>query len=488
MRTITIELGNVHSEIISKINEEIEKNIHACCSYKKKFYDKFTGSDSFVLVSLFNQKTKTFPTGLHVRITDAIIQSGYDVEIKDSRENPINDFEKVLKQLDKFGYALRDYQIEGFIAGIENPHGLFNWCTGAGKSVLFASLLNAYDTTTLIMVNRLELRDQIASEIKKMTGRTVGLIGDGEWRPSKWTVGIVNTLNRTMNGKQEDQIKARSYLETIKYFIGDEIHHLGADTWKEIAKACKNANIRHGFSGTCFHADSEDLYLVAYTGEIISDLPASRLIKQGWLATPHISMPSIGYPGAPHTRNWHEVRKKFIRENKRVNESGVDFLLKHYNAGRQCIYFAGADVGYGKNIYNMLMEAGVVFRDIKFMSGQEDGFVRKKVMDDYKNGKVRILGGTSIYDEGIDVPLVDAGANFGQGFSEISTRQRIGRVIRKKKISGAIDVDPIEKQIVYYWDPYNTANGITEKHSQFRKEIYESERGFKLRGKSTEKE
>lgn len=489
-KVITIELGNVYSRIPDGMHHETIAAVKDICSYTQQTFNIKAGGKSEMMVSLFNEHKRTFPTGLHQRVGGILEQMGYKVKIKDLRDTPDRDIDKImgelLKKADKFGLALRDYQIEGVMAGIENQSGLFDWSTGAGKTVLFVFLLTAYDTPTLILVNRKELMEQIASEISSMTKSTVGMIGDGIWNPSKWTVAIVDTLNKHLNSPEiGKQSRARNFLAKTKMFVGDEVHHLGARTWKEIAKACMNAPIRYGFSGTCFHPDSEDVYLVGFTGEVISSVKYKDLVPAGWLANLDIYMPRIKpnedlMQRRASIRNWHDTKKYMIRENDAVTDNGVDFLYKMYKKNITGIFFAGDDVQYGSKIAGKLIEAGVHPRQVRYMSGREPSEVRRKTLADFKEKKFMILGGTSIYDEGVDVPHTGAGANFGQGFSEIKTIQRIGRVLRKTKQPGAIDVDPNEFQKKYYWDGYNLGNGITEKHSAFREGIYEEQDAFKV--------
>lgn len=481
MRKIYIEIGNVFSKITSGLPDDVITEIKDSCSYEEKI--RIGYKTDVKIHTLFNALNSEFPTGLYKRVCGVLKHFGYIPVIKDNRNRPEINIDKIMKKMEEFGLALRDYQIDGGISGLEQPCGLYNWSTGGGKTVLFIFLMIAYDLPTLILVNRKELMYQISSEISKITGRSVGIVGDGKWSPSKWTVGIVDTLNEGINSDSEGtKYRTLAFLDKIQMFVGDEIHHLGARTWKEIARACKNASVRFGFSGTCFHPDSEDIYLVAYTGEIISNVTSSKLIKDGWLAQPHIYMPHIECDPdlSKRGRDWHSTKKFLMRENESVNESGVKFIIKMYNQGITCIYFTGNDVDFGKKIHKMLLDGGVDYKDLKFMSGRESREVRKSALEDFKKQRLKIIGGTSIYDEGIDVPHTGAGANFGQGYSEISTRQRIGRVLRKTKDSNDIDINPDVKQIKYYWDPFNLGNDITVKHSEFRKDIYKSEEEFKV--------
>jgi superfamily II DNA or RNA helicase len=452
------------------------------CAYTQKTFDPSNGRDVLTRISLFNSVDFSFPTGLHARVIKSLKSFDYKIKITDYRDKVNVNVEELLGRADEFGLALRDYQIDGILSGIDNSCGLFNLCTGAGKTALMSFLLSAYDKPSLILVNRKELMEQIARELSSMTKRTVGIIGDGVWQPSKWTVAIVNSLNKGIKSTSPPVFhKTRRFLESIQVFVGDEIHHLGAATWKHIAGELKNAAIRFGFSGTCFHPDSEDIYLVAYTGEIIANIRSSDLIKMGYLAQPHIYMPKVDPTpklAAMNYRDWHQTRKWLIRENTKVTESGVKFIKKMYDAGRSCIYFAGDDVEYGHKIQKMILDSGIRQKDVRYATGQESTEVRRKILDDFRNHRFQILGGTSIYDEGIDIPHTGSGANFGQGFSEIKTVQRIGRILRKTKAKDAIDVDVNEKQIKYYWDPFNNGNRITSKHSEFRKSIYESQEEF----------
>lgn len=482
MATIHVELDNVNFHIKDTLLSDVNNAITSICSYRYETYSPGTGK-TFFNCSIYDKKSQTVPSGLANRVTNKLKELGYRIKLSDKRTVPIVDIEKMISRAKNFDSALRNYQIEGVLSGIENGNGLFDWCTGSGKTLTFSFLLMSYDKPSLILVNRKELMYQTARELSRMTGKEVGVIGDGVWNPKKWTVGIVNTLNKGINSKKDyDIVRTMRFLDSVELFIGDEIHHLGAKTWKGIAKACRNASARFGFSGTCFHPDSEDLFLVAYTGEIISSVSASRLIKEGYLARPHIYMPTKDSGMIEHRnyKSWHDMRKASIRDNELVNKSGINFVLKMYDKGLTCIYFSGADIEHGQKIRERLILEGVEPKDIRFMTGRESSEVRQKALKDFINKKFKILGGTTLYDEGIDVPHVNSGANFGQGNSEISTTQRIGRVLRKEKGAKDVDVNTSVEQIKYYWDPLNISNSVVARHSRFRKQIYEKQPEFKI--------
>lgn len=482
MKKIYIEKGNIYSKITNTLSDEVIDAVEDACSFNQEIYDQYSFSKKIKSVSTYNKHTRHFPSGLINRVFGCLDELGYRPVLKDFTDPPIIDIDKMMKKFNDFSLSPRDYQIDGIISGVENNRGLYNWSTGAGKTVLFTSLLLMYDEPSLILVNRKELLKQISSEISKITKRKVGIIGDGVWEPNKWTVAIVNSISKGLNSQSQGvKYRTENFLSKIRFVLGDEVHHLGSSSWTDIMKNIKNAPIRFGFSGTCFHPDSQDVLLAAHTGEIISSVTSDYLISNGWLATPHIYMPDVKAPkNIGNVMGWHDIKNKLIYGNKNIDESGIKFVMSMYNKGLSCIYFSGHDVKYGKRIHDALLDSGVSPRDIAFMSGSENDYKRDVTLNKFKKKEIQILGGTTIYDEGVDVPHTGSGANFGQGYSEISTVQRIGRVLRKTKPEGNLDIDPNDKQRKYYWDPYNMSNGTTEKHSDFRKSIYVRNKTFKL--------
>lgn len=312
-----------------------------------------------------------------------------------------------------------------------------------------------------------------------MTGREIGIIGDGHWQPRRWTVGIVNSFmtNDDLDRKSEVQ----QYLASVEHLIADEVHHLGASSWWKIAHACSNTRARHGFSGTCFRTDNADLHLLANTGDVISRYTTSQMIEWGWLSRPHIYMPEVGGPVC-HSTDWRVVEKEALANNDARNSTGCQFIYDRYNRGDQILAMVRL-VPHGHAIKDMLTHAfGISQRDIRYMSGSNCTPAREKALADFRYGRFPILIGTSIYNEGIDLPMVGAGVNFAGGLGDIATVQRLGRVIRKKPDPALGDVNPEIEQVIKYLDFDDRGHKYTKKHARQRKKVYEDEPAFILRG------
>lgn len=434
---------------------------------------------------LFSRATQKFPSGLLKRVKKSIRKCGYKTRTIDYRKQVKIDDKKILSIFDNLDFSLRDYQAESVVDGVRYQHGLFWHPTGSGKTKLFTLLLLCYDKVTLVITHRKELLYQTKREIEQLTGREVGIIGDGNWAPRKWTVGLVNSFMR-----KDDLLKnVITYLEKIEYLICDEVHHLGASMWWKIAKQSRNTVARHGFSGTCFRTDNADLLLLAHTGDVISHYTSSYMIENGWLARPLIYRDKIKYSnGVSSNSTWNQVEKELIVNNPERNRKGCRFIYDSYSEGGQILILIKR-IDHGHIIKNMLQQDfGVEARDIRYMSGRESTEVREKALLDFKYGVYPILIGTSIYDEGIDLPTIGTGVNLSGGDSDIKTVQRLGRVIRKVVPDGELDVDPSVEQNVKYYDPFDTGHRFVKKHSKNRQKVYESEKAFLLKGEYSDEE
>ena len=87
-----------------------------------------------------------------------------------------------------------------------------------------------------------------------------------------------------------------------------------------------------------------------------------------------------------------------------------------------------------------------------------------------KSGEIDVLIASKIFDQGVDIPQLDALILAGSGKSSGRALQRIGRVIRKNE--GKV------RAIVV--DFYDNAKYLRD-HSEVRKKVYETEPSFVIK-------
>jgi superfamily II DNA or RNA helicase len=104
---------------------------------------------------------------------------------------------------------------------------------------------------------------------------------------------------------------------------------------------------------------------------------------------------------------------------------------------------------------------------IRFLQSKVNSEDRKQILEDFRAGELDCLVATSLADEGLDLPILDAVILAGSGMSKVKAMQRIGRAIRK--FPG--------KEKAYIVDFMDKAHYL-EKHSKERFEIYGEEKEF----------
>jgi len=111
----------------------------------------------------------------------------------------------------------------------------------------------------------------------------------------------------------------------------------------------------------------------------------------------------------------------------------------------------------------------LIGNSVELITGEVDIKKRTELLDSMRYGDLRIIIATSLADEGLDIPRLDALITAGAGKSNTRILQRVGRVLRLFQGKQ----DPI---IVDFYDNVKYMQGQTLKRIQ----IYKSESEFKL--------
>jgi superfamily II DNA or RNA helicase len=92
-------------------------------------------------------------------------------------------------------------------------------------------------------------------------------------------------------------------------------------------------------------------------------------------------------------------------------------------------------INHGKMIDDALWtQTGGEFIPHAFIHGDEDTDVRENTLKDFADKTLGVLIASTILDEGVDVPAIDALICAGSRKSRIKTLQRLGRGLRGRKL------------------------------------------------------
>ena len=94
------------------------------------------------------------------------------------------------------------------------------------------------------------------------------------------------------------------------------------------------------------------------------------------------------------------------------------------------------------------------------------------MLDRMRERKLMCIIGTTLLDEGIDIPSAGAGIFAGAGKSSTRALQRVGRFIR-------VDPNDPDKKCAYIEEFYDHCRWLNH-HAQARRRIYETEPEFQI--------
>lgn len=286
---------------------------------------------------------------------------------------------------------------------------------------------------TIFMVTTRELLYQARDRFMKRLGATeaeVGLVGDGHWEPGSWvTIATVDTVE----SRFETQA-CQDLLKNCDVLFVDECHHAGSETWYDVCTSCP-ANYRYGLSGTPMdRTDGANLRLLAAIGPIIVDIGNKFLVERGISAKTDIIFSRVTAPVLPKRLAYPSAYKQGVVENPHHLALVVDWVKVFMEAGLSTLVLC-EEIAHGKSIDKALWtDTGGVFIPHLFIYGDEKTDVRASALKDFADRKLPVLVASTILDEGVDVPAIDALIVAGSRKSRIKTMQRLGRGLRGSKL------------------------------------------------------
>lgn len=475
---ITITVQNTLAQL-SNINDlKLIDAISKQLSYQKKSFEfqKFlhmrTGWDG--IYRLLNRKLQ-FPSGLVDKVCSFLGDHGIPYQVEDQR---IWNHNKPLKWK---GHNLYPYQEKLVDVCLDKKFGIVKACTGSGKTTAISKIVSELNVQTVIYVVSIDLLEQMRETLTRSLSVPIGMVGGGECDIQKitvcsaWTPGKLFSKTKVVSDEEMKQDKWKpsdeqkkqiiEMVRSAKLVILDETQFAAAETIKTILNNSLSASYRFGLSGTPWRSDGDDLLLEASFGPTIYDLPSSTLIEQGYLVPPMILFRDIPPMDLDYRLSYPEVKSEYIIENKRRNEILIKSLVGLLDIGRKPLVLF-KEHKHGEILANMIPS------NVKFhvVTGKLKKDERTKIRKQFQDGDIELILASTVYDQGVDLPALDALVLAGGGRSTAKALQRVGRVIRGHP----------GKKNAWVIDCFDDAPYLS-KHSSERYNIFKSEKLFKIR-------
>lgn len=419
-----------------------------------RFYKRHIGDTK---TRLFNRMTRSFPSGFVELVEEAAPQSGFDLEILDTRQQPIK------RDVNADLSWLRDYQLRGVQIAAKKSRGILWLPTGAGKTELAVGLALAFPCKWTFLVHRTSLMLQAAERFEQRTGAPAGRIGEGCDQIERFTVATFQTLyaqikNASARTKDPKIARLLNLIVNTEGLIVDESHVLPANSFYRVVMRMKKAYWRVGISGTPLaRGDRRSLIAVGALGPVIYRVKPELLIARGLLARPDIRMLKIPTPSGKPT--FQGVYGEGIVRNTARNNLVVGAAKK---SAKPALIFV-KEIKHGQAILDRLIRAGIT---AEFVWGNTITPSRMNSVKRLTRGEIEVLICSVIFQEGIDIPELKSVIIATAGKSVIAAIQRVGRGMRMSAGKGGkFEV----------WDFYDTGNRMLERHAKERMRAYERE-------------
>jgi len=446
---VKILLNNVSSKIVGSLPDEIHQQIDEMISYDVKnarYMPSFKNKKWDGVVHLYQRYGQSFYSGLLSFVTTILEENKIPFEKVDERVRPTQSLPHLVFS-PPVGFEERDYQEFTISRALQRSRGILKVATGGGKTSIVAQMIAKIKTSPFIFyVLTEDLMKQAHDYLTLTLNEPIGRIGGGKFDVQKINVCTIQTAIRALHigekikvsdyqfdeddvWDKEDMLnqdkleQLRALLFNVKGLYFDETHHAAAKTCKEVLTASPNAYWRFGGSATPFREDGAELVIQAMFGKKIVDISASYLIEQGHLAEPYIIFEPIEQDCLLHA--YPSIYKHCIIENKEFNTHVADTAKYLVSKGLRVLVLV-TQYPQGDFLKNLLP-------GVEFVSARLSSKKREESIDDLRSGKAKCMIATTLADEGLDIPDLDAVLIAGGGASATRIHQRIGRALRIDK-------------------------------------------------------
>jgi superfamily II DNA or RNA helicase len=418
-------------------------------------YDKGTilvRSEAKVPYSTWDSRVKAFRAqALYYREIVDFLKKSELTEIKDGVEDLPPCPELKCRRL-----AMRAYQ-KGALDSWDKAgrRGVIVLPTGAGKTVIGMKAMELVNQPTIVIVPTLDLLEQWRGRVEEEFGVEVGLYGGGESNVRAVTICTYDSA----------YIRAAELGNRFTLMILDEVHHLPAESFRQIAEMFTTP-YRMGLTATYEREDMLHLELPRLIGGVVYRL------KPEDLAGRYLSGYTLERVNVELTREEKEEYETnyrlftdYIEANRIWMRSPLDFqkfimrtardpqarrALLARNRALSIAFNSQAKVekleeiirsNPDERIIIFTQHNDLVYRIsrrflLPFITHTTNKEERHEVLKGFREGRFRALATSKVLDEGIDVPEASIGVIVSGTGSSREFIQRLGRLLRKSEGKG----------------------------------------------------
>jgi superfamily II DNA or RNA helicase len=323
--------------------------------------------------------------------------------------------------------SLRDYQAEAietiekeYAAGVTRQ--LVVLPTGSGKTIIFAHLVLRMGVPALILVHRDELISQTAEKLAVVFPEAdVGIVkGPSNELGHMVTLASVQTLSR--------EERLRQVRQEFGLVVADEAHHAVAPQWRRILEHVRagEGSLLLGVTATPVRADGIGLGNIF--DKVVYQKAIPEMIRAGYLCPPKglVVRSETDISGVrDRDGDFAAGALESVINTANRNEL-IAQTFKEHAASRKAIVFT-AGVAHAHDLAAAFREGGV---SAVAVDGSMPLDERRRILKDFRQGKVRVVTNCGVLVEGFDEPSADCVVLARPTKSEALYIQAVGRGLR----------------------------------------------------------
>ncbi|PGF17508.1 DNA repair helicase [Natrinema sp. CBA1119] len=335
------------------------------------------------------------------------------------------------------------------------PAGVLELPTGSGKTVIALKAIERLSVPTLVVVPTIDLLEQWQRELEREFDRPIGRFGGGEQRLEAITVSTYDSA----------YLKADSVGDRFGLVVFDEVHHLGGEGYREIARLLA-APARLGLTATFERPDGAHEILEEIVGPLIHRVDVDELagdhlanydvkrlevsltanereeyeryqdVFTDYLARSNIEMRSgsdyqelVKRSGSDPDAREALLARQRARELSFGSEAKLEALadvLDDHRGDRMIVFTAHNDLAYD-------VSERFLIPTITHQTGTAE---RREILERFREGTYMRIATSNVLDEGVDVPDANVAVVLSGSGSEREFIQRLGRILRPKSDGG----------------------------------------------------
>lgn len=396
-------------------------------------------------------KNGSFPTGLLNIANEALKMLGVPFQLDDQRASP---GQTAILRWNNDPWDPRYYQKEMIDLGLHAGRGVFEAAVGTGKSLVMAYLIKAISCRSLIIVPSRGLSGQLYRDFCSWFGEGNVKLLDAQKIRKIGKPGAINIVTVQSLGSLVKSGEFAEFAKWIDALYVDEVHHAGASTYTGLLKDLEHCYFRYGFSGTFLRNDNKTLEMWSFLSNVLYQYPAWKAIQEGYLTPVEVMMHSMN--GVPNMNYQKEYDNHYCANPALLRK--VADITGSYGREQHLILVNKKDK-CGLVIHEYLNSLGI---DNTYISGDNDKDEINNTIRSFNEKDIRVLIGSSVIGEGIDVRSTDHLTMCQGGKSEITMVQASGRAIRLYE----------GKSKAYIHDFNFQGSKFMARHADEREEIY----------------